>query len=79
MRELPGALRVVLQSFLQSPYFLYRVEVGTPDPARPGVSKLTGFELATRLSYLLWGTTPDDELLQLAESGGLQTAADVRQ
>lgn len=67
----------VVRALLQSPEFTYRVEIGaaTDDPA---VFRLDGYELATRLSYLLWGTTPDDALLDLAGSGGLASSAALR-
>ena len=65
------APRYLIETLLQSPSFLFRVEVGEPDVARPGLQRLTGHELATRLSYLLWGTSPDDALLQAASSGTL--------
>lgn len=68
---------VVLRAMLQAPEFVYRVELGAATD-EPGVFRLNGFEVATRLSYFLWGTTPDDPLLDLAESGGLATPEDVR-
>lgn len=68
---------VIIRAMLQDPEFVYRVEVGTPTD-EPGVSRLDDFEVATRLSYLLWGTTPDDGLLDTAEAGGLATPDDVR-
>ena len=60
---------------LESPHFLYRVQLGAADPQRVGIVGLTGFELATRLSFLLLGTTPSDALLDQAQNGGLDTAA----
>ena len=60
-------------ALLQSPYFLYRVEIGEEDPVQPGARRFTELELATRLSFFLWNTTPDDELLTAAESGDLAT------
>lgn len=65
------ALSGVLEALLQSPEFLYRPEFGTADPARAGVRKLTGYEAATRLSFFLWGTTPDQTLLDAAAQGEL--------
>jgi hypothetical protein len=65
----------VLEAMLQSPHFLYRVQLGAADPKRVGIVGLTGFELATRLSFLLLGTTPSDALLDQAQNGGLDTAA----
>jgi hypothetical protein len=64
-------LQFGVAAILQSPNFLYRVELGTPDPAQPGVRRYQGFELASRLSFFLWNTTPDDQLLDAAEKGDL--------
>lgn len=72
-----ASVEVVLRALLQSPNFLFRIEVGEPMAERPGVARLTPFELATRLSYLIWQSTPDDALLDAALSGRLQTAEDV--
>jgi hypothetical protein len=69
---------LVLRAMLQDLEFLYRVELGTPSPGYPGVFKLTQYEMATRLSYFLLGTTPSDTLLDLAEAGKLGTPEDVR-
>jgi Protein of unknown function (DUF1592)/Protein of unknown function (DUF1588)/Protein of unknown function (DUF1595)/Protein of unknown function (DUF1587)/Protein of unknown function (DUF1585) len=68
-----AAVDVALRAFLQHPEFLYRVELGTPVSDAPGVFRLSDHELATRLSYLLWGSTPSDALLDLAEAGELHT------
>jgi hypothetical protein len=62
-----AALELVVQTMLISPYFLYHVEVGEPDSTR-----LTGHEVASRLSYFLWGTMPDDALFDAAAAGDLQ-------
>ncbi|MDX2024711.1 MAG: DUF1592 domain-containing protein [Deltaproteobacteria bacterium] len=67
-----AAFRLVISTFLQSPWFLYRVEIGTA--TKDGKRQLTGYELATRLSYLLWGTTPSVDLLAEAERGRLEDA-----
>jgi hypothetical protein len=66
-----SGVRLVIETMLQSPSFLYRNEIG--DGPAGAVRALDGFEIATRLSYLLWGSGPDDELLDAAESGGLDT------
>ncbi|MCY1060820.1 DUF1592 domain-containing protein [Nannocystis sp. SCPEA4] len=69
-------VRVVLQTFLQSPYFLYRVE--TSDVADDdGHIQLNGYEVASKLSYMLWDTMPDEELFEAAKTGGLDTVAGV--
>jgi hypothetical protein len=62
-------------ALLESPNFLYRVELGTPDPAHPGTLRYQGFELASRLSFFLWNTLPDDALLDAAAGGALDTDA----
>ncbi len=68
-----------LRAFLQHPEFLYRVEIGEPIPTMPGLYRLNGFEVATRLSYLLWGSTPPDWLLDMAESGELENPDKLRE
>ncbi|HET6583289.1 MAG TPA: DUF1592 domain-containing protein [Nannocystaceae bacterium] len=68
----------VVRAVLQAPSFLYRVEIGTPVADDPALRKLTGYEIATRLSYLLWGSMPSDELLDAAEGGELDSAAGTR-
>lgn len=65
----------VVAAILQSPEFLYRVELGQPDPQAPGERLLTPYELASRLSFFLWNQTPDDALLDAAEAGELDTPA----
>lgn len=63
---------------LGSPQFLYRIEHGsTSVPELPGSVALAPHELATRLSYLLWRSSPDAALLTVADRGGLVTAADL--
>jgi len=62
-------IALVIQAMLQSPQFLYRPELGTGQEG-PLVA-LTDFELATRLSYLMWGTTPDQTLQDAASAGTL--------
>jgi len=62
---------IVIEAALQSPKFLFRVEIGEEDPAHPERRKLTGHEVATRLSYFLWGTMPDGALFEAAAAGEL--------
>ena len=71
-------VELVLRALLQDPEFLYRIEIGKPVAGMPGVVKLTGYEMATRLSYFLLGTTPDASLLDLAGAGKLDTTDGVR-
>lgn len=58
-------------SVLQSPHFLFRVEIGVEVPDAPGVLRYTSWEMASRLSYLLIAAPPDAELVALAEADGL--------
>ncbi len=76
--EFDRAVEVALRAFLQHPEFLYRVELGTQVDNDPNVFRLGDFELATRMSYLLWGSTPSDALLDRTEEGRLRSAQDVR-
>lgn len=69
-----AATRLVLERLLQSPYFLYRVE---DVEAGAGPQPATPWELASRLSYLLWNSMPDDELLRAAAAGELARRAEV--
>jgi len=72
------AIELVVRAMLQSPYFLYRLEFGMPEPTESGSQRLSPHELASRLSYLFWGSMPDSELLQAAAQGRLETAADLK-
>lgn len=69
-----AAMKLGLQAILLSPNFLFRVEID-PDPNATTPHPLNDFELATRLSYFLWSSTPDDTLLALAEQGALSDKA----
>src|SRR5688572_12099838 len=59
--------QIVLEAVLQSPYFVYRAELS------PDGSRLSGYELGAKLSFLLRNTTPDETLLAAAEAGELDT------
>jgi mono/diheme cytochrome c family protein len=69
------ALRVGLKSVLLSSHFLYLREKND----KAGKARLDDFALASRLSYFLWSSMPDDELLSLAESGTLHEPDELRQ
>ena len=73
-----GMIQTVLQTVLVSPQFLFRIERspagGSDQPAR----ELDDFELASRLSYFLWSSMPDDALLEFAAAGGLRSAEALR-
>jgi hypothetical protein len=70
-------VEAVVTAMLQSPYFLYRRELGAPDASKPGTYALTPHELASGLAYLLTGGMPDDALLAAADSGALATPAEL--
>ncbi len=70
-----GGIQLVLEAMLQSPQFLYRVEPA--DGPGPGSRKLTGYEVATRLSFFIWASTPDKDLLDEAARGKLDGTADI--
>jgi len=75
VKDFWGGLEYALAGILQSPHFIYREELGAADPAEPTRRVFGGYELASRLSYLVLNTTPDDTLLDAAKSGKLATAA----
>jgi len=70
------AIGSALEAILVSPDFLFRVE-RTPANAT-GPFTISGHELASRLSFFLWSSIPDDELLRLADNGQLRTPAVLR-
>ncbi|MGH9668431.1 MAG: DUF1592 domain-containing protein, partial [Bryobacteraceae bacterium] len=64
-------IQLALEAILVSPNFLFRIE-RDPNPTDPArIHKISDVELASRLSYFLWSSMPDDELLGLAEAGKL--------
>lgn len=68
-------IALVAETMLQLPDFLYLIELGTDDAQGDEIVVLTDDELASRLSFFLWSSTPDDALLDAAEAGALQTPA----
>lgn len=73
----PVAIRMVTEAFLQSPSFLYRLETG--GKAITGGVALDGYEVASRLSYLITDSMPDADLMAAADAGQLSTAAQVQE
>ena len=63
--------KTVVVAVLTSPHFLFRIEKDPEQDDEDGIRKLNGFELASRLSYFLWSSMPDQRLLELAKSGKL--------
>jgi len=70
------AIVAIVEATLQSPQFLYRVEAPKDQPEY-GAVPLGPYEMASRLSYFLWGTMPDEQLLDAAEANLLATPEDV--
>jgi hypothetical protein len=74
--DAPTSVQMVLQTILMSPSFLYRVEHGVPK-AGASVVSLTSWEIASRLSYFLTGSMPDDALFSAAAADTLRTPEQV--
>jgi hypothetical protein len=66
-------ISLVVQAFVQSPFFLYRVESDPPGAVAEAVAPVSAYELASRLSYFLLGSMPDDTLLAAADQSQLST------
>ncbi|MEM8970222.1 MAG: DUF1592 domain-containing protein, partial [Bacteroidota bacterium] len=71
-----AALKETFKATLVSPHFLYKVEDEQPTEAP---YPLSNFELATRLSYFLWSSLPDEELFEVAYRGNLHDSLQLRQ
>lgn len=71
------AIRAVIEAVLQSPAFLYRPEYGDPATANTDHVRLTDWELASRLSYFLWRSMPDEALFAQARALTLHTPEQV--
>jgi hypothetical protein len=71
-----AAMELTVQAILQAPAFLYRIELGVPEGGE-AIVPLEDYEMASRLSYFLWQTMPDDELLEAAANGELRTSEQV--
>src|SRR3954471_14342264 len=70
-----AGVRNALEAILASPYFIFRMEK-EPETTRPGaIVRVADVDLASRLSFFLWGTPPDQELLSLAGKGALSAPA----
>jgi hypothetical protein len=67
-------LRLALSTELEMPEFLFRIDATEPDPDHPARLRLNAYGKASRLSFLLWNTAPDDELLTAAAQGELNSS-----
>jgi hypothetical protein len=71
-------IRTAVEAILASPHFVFRME-DTPASAKPGTRYvLNDLDLASRLSFFLWGEPPDDSLMALARRGTLSTQAGLK-
>ena len=68
-----AGLQFALATELEMPEFLFRIDRSIPDPERPGQRVLDAYAKASRLSFLLWDSSPDGELLDAADRGDLET------
>jgi len=68
-------IRAAVARTLVSPWFLFRVETNSPDVPAGSNYRINDLELASRLSFFLWSSVPDDELLGIAEQGRLRDAS----
>jgi hypothetical protein len=69
--DFDAGIRAAVARMLVSPWFLFRVEGDSPDVPAGSDHRITDTELASRLSFFLWSSIPDEELLGLAEKGQL--------
>ena len=70
-RGFEGGVRLALQAILASPHFIFRMEEA-PQDVEPGeIYEIADADLASRLSFFLWGAPPDEELIRLADDGDL--------
>lgn len=72
------AIEVGIQAILVSPHFLFRVEIDAEPDNPQAIHLISEFELASRLSYFLWSSMPDDELFQLAGQNALRSNNTLR-
>jgi hypothetical protein len=77
-QDFNGQAKQIVKMMLSSLPFLYRVELD-PTPASTVAHRLSAYELASRLSYLVWSSAPDAKLLAQAQSGALTTDATLQQ
>lgn len=79
LEDFYAGLSMSLSAMLSSPQFLFRVPVVEPDPDRPGSYRLDAWSKASRLSFFLWNSAPDRQLLDAAEKGELHTSRGLAQ
>jgi hypothetical protein len=82
--DLGKGIAAIVEAMVQSPYFVFRTELGeggTPASGRDGkdgkIVRLGPYEIASALSYFLWSSTPDQPLLDAAKAGKLSSQAEI--
>ena len=78
-QDFEGGIQIALRRLLIDPSFLFRIETSPVKPAANAVVPVSDLDLASRLSFFLWSSIPDDELLSLAERGKLREPAVLEQ
>lgn len=79
--DVKSGIQMAIEGMLSSPQFLYRQELGEPNPDNPELDgdafELTSYEMATFLAYTFTGSTPDQDLLNAAALDGLRTEQEI--
>lgn len=79
LRSFNSGLGAALAQMLVDPEFLFRIERSESDPKQPGKMRLDAYSAAARLSFFLWDSAPDSDLLAAAAAGKLQTPKGLSQ
>ncbi len=77
--DFENGIEMAIERLLADPKFIYRIEQEPAQVADGGHYRISDIELASRLSFFLWSSIPDDELLALAEAGKLEDPAVLEQ
>jgi hypothetical protein len=77
--DFDAGIEAALRFLLVHPRFLYRVEQDPPNIARGATYRVSDLELASRLSFFIWSSIPDEELLEVATAGRLKNAVVLEQ
>jgi len=78
-RDFDAGIEFALERMLTSPSFLFRIETPSPEAPPAAIQRISDLELASRMSFFLWSSIPDDNLLDLASMGRLQDPAVLEQ
>ncbi len=79
LKNFNAGVAASLVQMMVAPEFLFRIERSEPDPKKPGAMRLDPYSVASRLSFFIWDSTPDSELLAAAESGKLNSEKGLSQ